>query len=177
MRNIIYYVASSLDGYISGLDDDISGFVNKGNGIDQYFEDLQGFDTVIMGRKTYEFGYKFGMKPGSLPYPHMTHYIFSRSLEFKDKADQLHIKGLDIRHIEKLRKQEGSDIYLCGGGQFAGWLLDQQQITHLKIKLNPFVAGNGIRLFGSSSTFCRTELINSQSFEEGLQILTYRILY
>ncbi len=177
MRNIIYYVASSLDGYISGLEDDISGFVHKGNGIDQYLEDLQEFDTVIMGRKTYEFGYKFRMKPGSLAYPHMTHYIFSRDLKFEQKADQLYVKDLDIRHIEKLRKQEGSDIYLCGGGEFAGWLLDHKQITHLKIKLNPFVAGEGVRIFGASKTYCRTRLLAAESFEEGLQILSYKLMY
>ena len=50
----------SLDGFIVGPEDDISGFTADGAGIDHYLEDLKDFDTVIMGRKTYEFGYKFG---------------------------------------------------------------------------------------------------------------------
>lgn len=177
MRNIVYYVATSLDGYISGPDGDISGFVGESSGIDQYLRDLQNFDTVIMGRKTYEFGYDFGLKPGDLAYPHMTHYIYSKTLKFENKADDLHIKDIDIKHIQNLREEGESDIYLCGGGEFAGWLLDHQQITHLKIKLNPFVAGKGIKLFGSSKTFCRSTLLNSQSFEEGLQIMTYKLSY
>lgn len=58
MNKIIYYVATSLDGYISGLDEDISGFVGVGSGLQKYLDDLKGFETDIMGRKTYEFGYK-----------------------------------------------------------------------------------------------------------------------
>ena len=77
MRNIVYYVAVSLDGFIAGPDGDITGFVAGGSGIDQYLKDLKAFDTVIMGRKTYEFGYKFGLKPGEPAYPHTKHYIFS----------------------------------------------------------------------------------------------------
>ena len=40
MRNIVYYVATSLDGFISGPDGDISGFAADGNGVDQYLHDL-----------------------------------------------------------------------------------------------------------------------------------------
>lgn len=32
MKNIIYYVASSLDGYIAGKNDDISQFILQGEG-------------------------------------------------------------------------------------------------------------------------------------------------
>lgn len=65
MRKITYYVAISLDGFIAGPDGDISGFVQQGEGVNQYLQDLQAFDTVIMGRKTYEFGYAYGLQPGS----------------------------------------------------------------------------------------------------------------
>ena len=61
MKKIVYYVASSLDGYISGIDDDVSGFVYEGEMVEKYLEDLKSFQTVIMGRNTYEFGYKFGV--------------------------------------------------------------------------------------------------------------------
>jgi len=177
MRNIVYYVATSLDGFISGPDGDISGFMASGNGVDQYVKDLQKYDTVIMGRTTYEFGYKFGMKPGDLAYPHMEHYIFSDNLEFETKAEALHLRKLNLDHIYALRNQEGSDIYLCGGGQFAGWLLEHEQITHLKLKLNPFISGKGVKLFESSTKFYKTELIDSNLYDDGLQIMTYKLNY
>ena len=177
MRNIVYYVGTSLDGFISGPDDDISGFTSTGNGIDQYLNDLQYYDTVIMGRNTYEFGYKFGLKPGELAYPHMEHYIFSDNLKFEKKDNKLYLKKIDLNHIYELRSQKGSDIYLCGGGQFAGWLLENEQITHLKLKLNPFISGKGVKLFGSSTKFYKTELIDSNLYDDGLQIMTFKIIY
>lgn len=177
MRDIVYYVAASLDGFISGPDGDISGFSAEGNGVDQYLNDLKNYDTVIMGRNTYESGYKFGLKPGDLAYPHMEHYIFSDNLKFEKKAKALHLKKIDINHIYELRNQKGSDIYLCGGGQFAGWLLEHEQITHLKLKLNPFVSGSGVKLFGSSTKFYKTELIDSNLYDDGLQIMTYQLNY
>ena len=53
MRKIVYYVAMSLDGFISGVNGDISGFVGDGNGVAKYLADLVDFDTVIMGKNTY----------------------------------------------------------------------------------------------------------------------------
>ncbi len=76
MKKIVYYVASSLDGYIAGINDDISTFIPDGKGVEKYLSDLQSFKTVIMGLRTYEFGYQFGLQPGQPAYPHMQHYIF-----------------------------------------------------------------------------------------------------
>src|SRR5690606_2345472 len=36
MQKIVYYVASSIDGYISGVDEDISQFIMEGDGVDKY---------------------------------------------------------------------------------------------------------------------------------------------
>ncbi len=177
MRNIVYYVASSLDGFISGPDDDVSGFVPEGSGVTQYQRDLAAFDTVIMGRKTYEFGYAYGMKPGQLAYPGMKHFIFSDHLIFEEQDSRLHVRPMQLDEIEKIREQSETDIYLCGGGQFAGWLLDNQKIDILKIKLNPLILGKGVRLFGNSKQNLKTELINTELYERGLQIMTYKILY
>ena len=141
MRRIVYYVATSLDGFISGPNEEISGFVGNGNGVQKYLSDLALFDTVIMGRNTYEFGYKFGLKPGQPAYPHMTHYVFSNSLKFEQADPKVQIRRMDLEEIRQIREQPGTDVYLCGGGQFAGWLLDNQQIDLLRIKLNPLILG------------------------------------
>jgi dihydrofolate reductase len=177
MRNIVYYVATSLDGFISGREGDITGFVPKGNGVDQYMKDLLAYDTVIMGRNTYEFGYRFGLKPGQPAYSHMRHYIFSDHLSIEQLHPNVQIKSMQINEIEKIQGENGTDIYLCGGGEFAGWLLDHRKIDTLKIKLNPLIQGDGVRLFGKSKAKFQLELLQTSQYDKGLQIMTYKIIY
>jgi dihydrofolate reductase len=171
MRKIIYYVATSLDGYISGPNDDVSMFSQESDGIKQYLSDLQDFQTVIMGRKTYEFGYQYGIQPGQPAYPHMEHYIFSDHLEIQDTADSVHIEKLSLDRIRALKETSKTDIYLCGGGQFAGWLLENKLIDILKIKLNPIILGEGVQLFGGSSQACKWLLVDRKSYSHGLEII------
>jgi len=177
MRKIIYYVAISVDGFISGPNEDISGFVQDGKGVEKYLEDLKEFDTVIMGRKTYEFGYKYGLVPGQPAYSHMDHYIFSRSLNFNDPHQKVKVCKLDLEIIRNLKNGDGSDIYLCGGGEFAGWLLENELIDILKVKLNPIVLGAGVKMFGNFEKNIILDLCSAEEFDHGLLLITYNIKY
>lgn len=173
MKKIIYYVASSLDGYIAGRNDDISQFILQGKGVEKYQQDLSTFETVIMGRRTYEFGFQYGLQPGQPAYPNMEHYIFSDSMNIKDLANTVHIEKKSIQRVLEIKESSTTDIYLCGGGDFAGWLLDNGLIDQLKLKLNPIILGEGIRLFGNSKSTHKWKLVDTESFDDGLQILTY----
>lgn len=173
MSKIIYYVASSLDGYISGPQDDVSQFVFEGAGVDRYQADLLTFQTVIMGRRTYEFGYQFGLVPGQPAYPHMEHYIFSNSMQLDELAPSVHIVQPTLEQVSAIKAGASTDIYLCGGGQFAGWLLEHNLIDQLKVKLNPIILGDGIRLFGNSKYPQSWQLTEAQGYDDGLQIITY----
>lgn len=173
MQKIIYYVASSIDGYIAGENDDISQFVLQGEGVEKYQADLANFETVIMGRKTYEFGYQYGLKPGQPAYPNMSHHIFSNSLKLDNLSEAVNIEPLSIDRVNEIRQKSKTDIYLCGGGHFAGWLLENGLIDQLKLKLNPIVLGAGKKLFGNSKANANWQLADIESFSDGLQILTY----
>ncbi|MGI9551679.1 MAG: dihydrofolate reductase family protein [Aurantibacter sp.] len=177
MRKIVYYVAISLDGFIAGPEDDISGFVHQEELVHKYLNDLKGYDTVIMGRKTYELGYKFGLEPGQPAYPHMQHYLFSKTLHFENASDKIKVCNLDINIVEKLKEEEGTDIYLCGGAQFAGWLLKHQLIDVLRVKLNPFLLGKGIPLFSGVERQHTLKLKHDEAFPDGFFIKTYDIVY
>lgn len=177
MRKIEYYVATSIDGFICGPNDDISGFIQKGNGVERYFEDLKSYDTVIMGRKTYEFGYNYGLVPGSLPYPHMKNYVFSNKLTLENKDENLFICKPDLKIIDQIKEENGTNIYLCGGGELAKWLLENEKIDLLKMKLNPFIQGDGTKLFNPIRKSFQLNLVNMETYERGLIIISYEIKY
>lgn len=174
MKQIVYYVASSLDGFISGPNGEVEGFIMQGESVDHYRAELKFFNTVIMGRTTYESGYRCGLQPGQPVYPHMDHYIFSGTLKFDNPAEKVHVKKLSLDAITELKENSKTDIYLCGGGMFAGWLLNNGLIDILKIKLNPLILGNGIKLFANCDRLHVPVLIDNSSFDDGIQILTYK---
>jgi len=177
MKNVVYYVAISLDGYICGPDDNIDGYVDSSSGIAQYFNDLTTFDTVIMGKNTYEFGFKYGVVPGQPAYEHMEHYIFSNSASYENVHDKIHMVPRDISIVKELKKGSGSDIYLCGGSIFAGWLLENKLIDELKIKLNPVLFGQGLPLFSHVDQHIKLDLQHVQEYDLGLLIASYKINY
>lgn len=79
MRKLKYHVASTVDGYIAHEDHSIAGFVSEGEHVIDYLASLKNdYEIVLMGRRTYEFGFQFGV---TNPYPWMKQYVFSRTME------------------------------------------------------------------------------------------------
>jgi dihydrofolate reductase len=178
MRKIIYHVASTLDGYIAHKDGTTQGFLEEGEHVSDYLESLKDYDTVIMGKHTYEYGYSYGMQPGQPAYPHMMHYIFSRSLHFEQPHEQVKvISDNPIDFLLELKGTVGSPIYMCGGGKFAGFLLRNGLIDELKIKLNPVLFGQGIKLFEGSEETYRLRELNSIAYKGGVFLLNFEIDY
>ena len=179
MRKIIYHVATTLDNFIAHEDHSIDGFLPEGEHVTDYITQLQQYDTVIMGKGTYEFGYQYGMKPGDAPYPHMMHYIFSKTLQFESNEKVKIIRDQEIEFLQQLKQTEGTDIYCCGGAAFASFLLENQLLDKLIIKLNPVLFGRGIPLFANSETFktLPLTLLDSKTYSSGVVLLTYKLNY
>jgi dihydrofolate reductase len=178
MRKLVYDVAMTLDGFIAHEDGSTGGFL-EGEHVPDYLARVASYDAVVMGRKTYEYGYPFGVVPGQRAplYRHMRHLVFSRSLRFGPDA-QVEVVGRDeAACVEGLKAEGGTDIYLCGGGAFAGFLLDRGLIDRVVIKLNPVVLGRGIRLFGGSNRKARLDLVSSKPYGNGVLLLCYDVKY
>ena len=84
---------------------------------------------------------------------------------------------MELKVVEDIRAASETDVYLCGGGEFAGWLLDNEMIDVLKLKINPLILGGGVPLFGSSQKSHKLELTDSELYDGGLMINTYSIHY
>ncbi len=73
--------------------------------------------------------------------------------------------------VRELKTRPGRDIWLCGGGQLAGQLLDE--IDELVVKLNPVVVGSGIKLVDSGFDPRRLTLTSARPFDAGVVVLHY----
>jgi dihydrofolate reductase len=177
MRKIVYDVAVTLDGFVSHEDGSIDGFLPEGEHVADYLARLARYDTVVMGRKTYEWGYPYGVVPGKRAYAHMRHFIFSRTLRVGPGAEVEVVDRDWEGRVQALKEEDGTDIYLCGGGAFAGSLLDRGLIDRVVVKLNPVVFGHGVRLFGGSTRKVGLELTASHAYSNGVLLLRYDVKY
>ena len=190
MRKLVYYVASTLDGFIAHEDGSFDGFTwgeDFGADLFSFFpetipahlhpdglppEQNQQFDTVLMGRKTYEVGLNEGI---TNPYPSLEQYVFSRSMT-KSPDARIHLIANDAAIVVRtLKQQPGKDIWLCGGGDLASMLQQANLIDQLIIKLNPVLFGKGIQLFSNPVDQTALELSNSKVYDSGHIILFYNI--
>lgn len=187
MRSLVYYVASTLDGFIAApdgsydffpLEPDVAAYLaatwpqtlptvaHPAFGID----DPSGrFDAVVMGRGTYDPGLKAGL---TSPYDHLRQYVFSRTLPPADYPDVEIVAGDPVAFVRELKQQPGGDIWLCGGGQLAGQLLPE--VDELVVKLHPIIAGEGIPIATRRFDPSRFTLVETRPFDSGLVVLRYR---
>ena len=176
MTDIIYDVSVSIDGFISGRDGDVSGFPMEGPHVDAYMERLGEYSQTIMGRGTYEFGYAFGMKPGARAYPHMPHYIFSKGIDLPDNAEVEVVRDNWLDTVDRIKAAADGDIYLCGGGTFAGFLLANGRIDLIRLKRVPILCGGGTPLFAGTDAKPMLELTDQKTYDYGAIYQEYRVL-
>ncbi|MGB3755883.1 MAG: dihydrofolate reductase family protein [Rivularia sp. (in: cyanobacteria)] len=172
MRKVKYYVACSVDGFIARKDGSFNDFVFEGEVVNDYIESFKLFDIVLMGRKTYEVGLKEGK---TNPYPMMKSYVFSRSMKQSPDENVRLVSENGIELVKSLKNEAAKDIYLCGGANLATMLFAENLIDEIILKINPFVMGSGIPLFGEVIKPTALKLTNSKIYESGVVLLHYQV--
>ena len=146
-RKIVVFIAASLDGYIATPEDRLDWlFRVQGEGDNGYTEFVQTVDTVIMGRRTYNWLLHETGREG-FPYREQTCYVYSKS----EKADYENVIFLSepvASLAVLLRQQPGKDIRVVGGGRLIDSFLEEDLIDEWIITLAPVLLGDGIPLFG-----------------------------
>ncbi len=176
MQPLIYDVAVSADGFISGIKGDISLFPHQGSIVDDYIARLSIYSHCIMGRNTYEFGYQYGLEAGQNPYPSMQSLVVSSSVKLPSNSDVKQISSNILTEIDKLKANCSAPIYLCGGGELAGWLLANNAIDKLRLKRAPILLGYGVQLFGGNGTRISANLTDTKIHDNGIIYQEFDIL-
>lgn len=173
MRKIQYLVAASVDGQIARADGSFDCFAAVGDEhVSDYLESLHAFDTVLMGRKTYEVGLRHGVTD---PYPFLASYVFSSSIATSPNEKVRIVAGDPVDFVRKLKAEPGGAIYLCGGAQLAAALLSAGLIDEIVVKLNPLLIGAGIPLLAGIEKPVPLELLHTKTYGNGVLLLTYRV--
>ncbi|HEX2535806.1 MAG TPA: dihydrofolate reductase family protein [Chitinophagaceae bacterium] len=170
-RKVILYIAMSLDGYIAGEDDnlDFLSLVEREGEDYGYADFLQGVDTLIWGRRTYDKVLSFG-----IPFPHQGKRVIVLSRSRTGRDEHVEYYGGDLPDlIAGLKGSPGRHIYCDGGGEVVSALLLHGLIDRLIVSVIPHLVGHGIRLFRDGRPEQFLELKRSATFPSGLVQLWY----
>lgn len=169
MKRLRYSVAMSLDGFIAGPNGEYDWIV-----IDPDFDwkAMYGqFDTLMMGRRTYNTMRERGMSPSSMG---MKGFVASTTLV---QAEHPQVTIID-RHVPQviaaLKSGPGKDIWLCGGGVLFRYLLDAGLVDAVDVSLLPVLLGSGVPLVPEGKR-CKLTLAQCEPRPNGVILLKYEV--
>ncbi len=171
---ISLFIAMSLDGYIAKSNDDLSflKLVEKEGEDYGYAEFMSQIDTIIVGRKTYDYVVR---EIGSSHYDNGQRdvYVITRT-EKPQVGRTIFYTGDLIELVAQLKSVAEKNIYCDGGTEVINALLKCGLIDDFVISIIPVIRGNGTRLFKDGRPEQALEIIASKAFDSGLVQLHYR---
>lgn len=174
MRKLSLFIATSLDGYIAKPNDDLSflKIVEKEKEDYGYSAFIANIDTIILGRKTYDYVLE---KIGPSYYDNGQRDIFVITRTGKPKTGRTTFYTGELANLVKqLKSENGKNIYCDGGAEIINELLLHDLIDEFIISVIPILVGNGTRLFKDNRPEQLLELLNTKTFDTGLTQLHYR---
>jgi dihydrofolate reductase len=175
MRKVTFGGASSLDNVIARTDGAVDWLLWSDEAMSTMTEYWKTIDTIVMGRKTYEVALTHSKGGGGNPYKGMRTYVFSRTIR-ESPASGVEIISEDAAEfVRNLKSQEGLDICVMGGGEFAKTLFEADLIDELGFNIHPLLLGSGIPLFHHMSRQIDLELLECNPFKNGCVMVTYRV--
>ena len=143
----------SLDGFIAGPNGE-SDWIVMDPDID-FNSLMSSFDTVLLGRKTYEAtrGHGGGGMPG------MQTFVFSRSLR-QDDCPEVTVSNNPRQVLSAIKATSGKDIWLFGGGELFRSLLNLDLVDSIEIAIIPVLLGGGLQLLPHPSDRTKLRLSN-----------------
>jgi len=190
MRKLVYLIATTIDGFIASAPNENPGFFMfegpQAADLQKEFPEMipghirpliqmdpatpnNKFDTVVMGRTTYEIGTAEGI---TNPYPHLRQIVVSSSYE-ESPDSAIEVWPDEARErMRALKTGNGADIWLCGGGNLAATLIDD--IDEFILKISPVVLGKGVPLFGGTIGPRNLSMTDHRIYENGFALMRYR---
>jgi dihydrofolate reductase len=174
MRKLSLFIATSLDGYIAKPNDDLSFLkLAEKEGEDYGYKEFTAtIDTIILGRKTYDYVLK---ELGSSHYDNGERNVFVITrTEKPDVGKTIFYTGNLSELVQCLKSGTGKNIYCDGGAEIIHELLKHDLIDEFIISVLPILVGDGTRLFKDGRPEQQLEFISAKTFDTGLIQLHYR---
>ncbi|MEV6876907.1 dihydrofolate reductase family protein [Amycolatopsis sp. NPDC051128] len=184
MREITYFVHTSLDGCVEGPDGEFDWPV-MGPELSGYSRELTArHGEFAYGRRVWDMMSGFWPTAESVSDdPHDVAFapvwretpkiVFSRTLE--QAGWNTRVVGGDLREtVAALKAEPGKDVLLMGGAELAAELTARGLIDEYLVVVHPVVLGGGKRPFAEGTARLGLELVESRTFDGRVVLLRFR---
>ena len=177
MGKVIYYVASSMDGYIATEDDNLDWLLSFGfEAFQAHYDDfMASVGSLVMGSGTYE--WVRVNEPGTWAYGTLPCQVLtSRSLQAPEGTGVRFTSG-DIRSICAAAVSDAgdADVWVVGGGNVAAQFADAGLLDEIRVTYMPVALGRGRPLLPVTAPTAPMRLTGTTSFDGGASELRYSL--
>jgi dihydrofolate reductase len=163
-------VAASLDGYIAGPNGEYD-WIPADPAID-FTAIWAAYDTLVMGRKTYETSLAGGGGFGK----GVEVVVYSTTLDPAAHKKVTVVKTDPVAHVRELKAKPGKDIWLFGGGELFRFLLDAGLVDTVEPAVVPVLLGGGIPMLPARASRTALSLSAHRLYpKSGIVLLEYTV--
>lgn len=185
MRNLIFFMHTSLDGFVAGPNGEMNWIKVDEEIFDFVATMTEKADTALYGRVTYEMMQNYWPTAGDSPnaskhdkehsawYKKVPKIVLSRTLSEKGLENTTVISDHLADNINKIKKQDGKNILIFGSPRASHSLLNLGLIDEFWLFVNPILLGKGIPLFKDVPETTQLNLMESKTFSCGVIALHY----
>jgi dihydrofolate reductase len=167
-RKIVLFIAQSLDGYIATKEDSLEWlFKVEGEGDNGYSEFYDTVDTIIMGKRTYD--WIMNQENGQFPYQNKKCYVYTRTPI--DNTEHVQFVNQDIiQFADTLKKEAGKNIWIVGGGELLHTFFKEKLVDEFILTIAPAILGEGIPLFKGGDYQLDLTLKGTRTFNQFVEL-------
>ncbi|HVQ09828.1 MAG TPA: dihydrofolate reductase family protein [Allosphingosinicella sp.] len=174
MRKVTWSAAVSLDLYLAAPDEALDWLQWSDDATSIVAESWKGVDTLLMGRKTYEFAASSGGGGGGAGASGIRTYIFSRTMTEAPAGAAL-VTSDPAAFVGKLKQEDGGDIIVLGGGELASALIEGGVVDEIGLNVHPLLLGGGIPFFRPMARRVALALVEARPIAKDCVFLRYRL--
>jgi dihydrofolate reductase len=183
MRNLIYSMGVSLDGFIAGPDGGIDWSAPDEELHRFHNQQTRELGTHLCGRRLYEvmrYWDTADQNPSAAEHElefariwqRLPKIVFSRTLTEVEGNARLATEGI-AEEVAKLREQPGKDLGVGGAG-LASACIKVGLVDEYRLFVNPVVLGGGTPYFPALEDRTNLELVETQTFGSRVVYVRYR---
>jgi dihydrofolate reductase len=177
MRKVVYSLTNSLDNFIARADGAYDWILMDDEIMSEFPKLYASFDTVLIGRKTYDQTLLQSPETGqdTAGFMEMKTYVFSRTMKESPNAGVEIISDNAGEFVRSLKNESGKDIWLMGGGILAASLLRERLVDEIGVAIQPILLGSGIPLFPDIGLQIDLQLLECKTYKNGIVGLKYLV--